>query len=330
VRVWNVKVFAEIVMNKRFLEMVLLLGALVASNSFACSSCGCTLNSDWSSQGYVAGKGVSIDLRYDYFDQTELRTGAHSVDRSAIGFPTDREIQQTTTNKNTTLGVDYGISRYWGVGVQLPYFDRLHTTITEGDTDISTSHTRSVGDVRVMARYQGFSEDVSYGVQFGLKLPTGRIDALFSDGPQVGESLDRGLQPGTGTTDLLIGAYNVGSLAPAFSYFAQVLLQQALTSRDGFKPGIGLNANIGARYTGFGKIVPQLQLNLRVEDRESGSNADIPNSGATLAFISPGVSFKVASRADIFAYAQLPLYQRVNGLQLEARYFFSAGFHFRY
>lgn len=306
------------------------IGLMGGQAANACSSCGCTLNSDWSSQGYITGKGVSLDLRYDYFVQNELRAGTHSVDRGSLEIPNEAEVQQETKNRNTTLGIDYGISRNWGVALQVPYFDRFHTTIAEGDTDISTSHTRSIGDVRVLARYQGFSPDLSWGVQWGLKLPTGESDTLFRDGPQAGESLDRGLDPGTGTTDLLVGAYHVGSFGAGFSYFAQALAQVPLNSHHEFKPGKGLNVSVGARYRGWVHVIPQLQVNARIEDRESGAEADVENSGATLVFISPGLSIPFASRGDVYAFVQAPIYQRVNGLQLEAEYFLSVGVHYRY
>lgn len=135
-------------------------------------------------------------------------------------------MQQDTLNRNTILGVDYSPSRLWGVHVELPYFNRFHTTIAEGDTDISTSHSTGIGDARVTVRYQGFSSDLSWGVQAGLKLPTGKIDDEFISGPQTTQPLDRGLQTGTGTTDLIVGVYEFGNLGSRIGYFAQATLQQ--------------------------------------------------------------------------------------------------------
>ena len=188
-----------------------------------------------------------------YFNQDDLRTGTGRVDRGAVTFPTDREIQQTTINRNATLTIDYGFNGDWGASVQLPYFDRYHTTIVEGDTDISTSRSSSIGDVRVLGRYQGFSPEHDWGLQFGLKLATGRTDVAFSEGPQAGEPLDRGLQPGTGSTDLLLGGYSFGPINQNLDYFAQVLLQLPVTSKDDFKPGAGANLTAGIRYVTGGR-----------------------------------------------------------------------------
>jgi hypothetical protein len=310
------------------LSLAALVAAAFAPAAMACSSCGCTLTTDWSSQGYSTAEGFHMDLRYDYFNQNQLRSGTGTVDRSSLSLPNDHEIQQETINRNTTLSLDYNADGPWGVRVMVPYFDRYHTTIAPGDTDISTSHTNSIGDVRILGRYHGLTDDHSVGLQFGLKLPTGSFNNTFNDGPQAGAPLDRGLQPGTGTTDLLVGLYTFGALDKDWDYFAQGLVQQPLNSRDDFKPGTGLNANFGVRYAGFEKVFPQLQFNARVEGRDSGANADIENSGATLVYFSPGVTVNVAEKTNLYGFVQVPVYQRVNGLQIEPRWTVSVGIYF--
>jgi hypothetical protein len=165
-------------------------------------------------------------------------------------------------------------------------------------------------------------------MQLGFKLATGSFDNNFIAGPQQGEPLDRGLQPGTGTTDLLVGAFNFGALSRNWDYFAQGMLQQPLNSRDGFRPGTGFNLNAGFRYVGIDHVVPSIQLNARIEGRESGPNADVENSGASLVYLSPGVNFQIADRLHGYVFAQVPVYQRVNGLQIEPRYTVTLGVYY--
>jgi hypothetical protein len=321
------------VRNSKIVLMVsaaMLSGAGFSNAVFACSSCGCTLNSDWASQGYTVSSGWAFDLREDIFNQLQLRSGTKSIDRSSIAIPADDEIQLRTLNRATLLGVDYSPSRVWGINLQLPYIDRPHSTIAEGDTEVSTSHSRGIGDVRVMARYQGFSPDLSYGIQVGLKLPTGRTDDVFLTGPQTGKTVDRGLQTGTGTTDLLLGFYNFGNFGDSLAYFVQALAQLPLNSHQEFKPGAGLTLTAGIRLrTQTDAFVPHLQINVRNEKRESGANADVANSGATLVYLSPGASFRIARGLDGFAFLQLPVHQRVNGLQIEPRALGTVGVRYR-
>jgi len=205
----------------------LLLGAVIGAlglaspAAFACSSCGCTLSSDWDSQGFATQSGFRIDLRYDYIDQSQLRSGTDAVDHAEIPLPQDREIEDSTINRYTTLGLDYSPNADWGVNAQVPYTNRSHTTFAEGETTLSSSNSSSIADVRVLARYQGFSPQHDTGIQFGLKLPTGSHDVRFATGTEAGNPLDRGLQPGSGTTDLLLGAYTFGTLSQNFDWFGQ-------------------------------------------------------------------------------------------------------------
>lgn len=310
---------------------LLTIGLVLAPGSArACGACGCTLHTDWASQGFVVGTGFHLDLRYDYFNQNQLRTGTDTVDRGAISFPADREIQQQTINRNATLGLDWSPNADWGIHVLVPSFNRTHETIAPGDNEVSAQRSSGLSDIRVLGRYQGFSKDHSSGVQFGVKLPTGRTGDLFINGPQSGEPVDRGLQLGTGTTDLLLGVYKFGNLAPGWDYFTQALLQVPTNSRDGFRPGNGLNLNAGVRYMGSHGFVPQLQVNVRAEKPESGVNADVENSGATLAYLSPGFTVRMSDQLHVSAFIQVPIYQRVTGYQLEPKFLASVGLHYSF
>lgn len=304
--------------------------AIPFSNAWACSSCGCTLNSDWSTQGFHTEPGWTFDLRHDHFNQTDLRSGTGRASAGARTLPSPVEIQNTTANRNTTLTADYGFSEDWGLTVLVPYLSRGHSTWAAGDTELSTSSSSGLGDVRVLGRYQGFSPEHDWGLQFGLKLPTGSTHVRFEGGPQAGQPLDRGLQPGTGSTDLLLGAYTFGPINQSLDYFAQALLQLPVTARDDFKPGAGINLTAGVRYASEGPVSPHLQVNVRSEKRESGAQADVANSGATLVYLSPGATWTVTEQVKVYGFVQVPIYQRVNGLQLEPRTSLSVGVHYTF
>lgn len=287
--------------------------------SWACSSCGCAINADWASQGVRTGDGSSLELRFDAIDQNDLRSGTGRVDAAQFALPADRELQRKTSSRTTTLIGDRGIGDDWGVTVQVPYLDRVHTTIAAGDTEISTSHSSGLGDVRLLGRYEGGSAEHDGGVQFGVKLPTGRTDVVFRDGPQVGQALDRGLQPGSGTVDVLLGAYRFGVVSSGLDYFVHALVQWPLRSHDEFKPGAALSFSAGLRYVADGPVVPHLQVNVRTERKESGANADAANSGATIVDVSPGATWTVSPALQAYGFVQLPVFQRVSGLQIEPK-----------
>ena len=305
------------------LAILLLLGS---SPSLACSSCGCTLNSEWTTQGYGTGEGTRFDIRFDYFKQNDYRHGSSSVSRDDVNA-SGSEVQDITINRNLTLGVDHSFNQDWALNVQLPVFSRTHSTYGANYPVLDdTSSSQGIGDIRVTSRYSGFSGDHSTGLTFGLKLPTGETSDTF----QSGAALDRGLQLGTGTTDLLVGGYHFGSINRDWDYFAQATLQIALNTHNDFRPGNGLNVSAGVRYMSFEKFIPQLQFNARVEKRESGAQADVENSGATLLYISPGVTVPINKNVHAFGFLQVPIYQRVNGYQLEPEFLFSAGLRYSF
>jgi hypothetical protein len=177
-----------------------------------------------------------------------------------------------------------------------------------------------------MARYQVFRPSKSFGIQFGLKLPSGEFNQDFSTGPEAGNLVDRGLQLGTGTTDAVLGASYFARPSTYVGFFAQATVQRALAYRDGFLPSSTLNLNLGVRYLNTGIVTPMVQVNARWDSRERGVYADIDNSGDAAFYLSPGLTVQLGSKESLFAFVQLPVYQRVNGLQLDPRWLLSIGF----
>lgn len=312
------------------LRLLPLAAAVVPSLALACASCGCSLSSDWESQGLSAGTGWRLDVRYDYINQSELRSGTGKVDRGALALPQGREIEQVTTNRYTTVALDYSPNRDWGVNLQLPYVDRFHQTVAEGDTEVSESNTHDFGDARLVARYQGFVETRNIGITFGLKLPTGEYKQNFNQGPQAGNPLDRGLQAGTGSTDLLLSAFHTDALGRDWDWFARAQYQQAIATKDDYKPGHSINLSGGLRYLGFDAVVPELQVNFTHSGHDRGRNADEPNSGGTFIYLSPGATLGVTQRVKLYGYVQLPVYRNVEGFQLVPRWTASVGMRYAF
>lgn len=63
--------------------------------------------------------------------------------------------------------------------------------------------------------------------------------------------------------------------------------------------------------------VLQVNAQYRVSDR--GAQAEPSNSGSTTVSLSTGVTVGVGRSLTIYAYAQVPVYQRVNDIQLVPR-----------
>src|SRR5438445_2592503 len=87
------------------LSLLVIVASLIAPAAMACSSCGCTLNTDLGNQGVAGGQGWRFDFRYDLVDQTQLRDGGDAVD---LHIPATVEVEQRTRNAYYNLGIDYG------------------------------------------------------------------------------------------------------------------------------------------------------------------------------------------------------------------------------
>ena len=109
-----------------------------------------------------------------------------------------------------------------------------------------------------------------------------------------------------------------------------ILVKAPLNAHDDFKPGTSVNVNAGLQYAWSAKVVPQFQLNAKFEGRDSGAEADRPNSGSTVVYASPGVTFGLQPGTKVYGFIQLPLYQDYNGLQLAPRVTASLGLVHRF
>jgi long-subunit fatty acid transport protein len=148
-----------------------------------------------------------------------------------------------------------------------------------------------------------------------LKLPTGSHSVRNGDGALA----ERSLQPGTGTTDLLLGAYTTHELPMKdLSWFAQATAQLPLNERDGYKPGSRFALDAGLRYDLNDQWSLMLQANALWRGRDSGVQSEPEDSGSTQVWIGPGASYAATRDLRIYAYLQVPIYQHVNGVQLVA------------
>ena len=300
-----------------------LLASIVSAGAYAsCGSAFCSVNTSWDLHSGLVHPGASLDLRYESINQDQPRNGSKKV---GVGeFPRDHD-EVLTRNRNWLGTFDYGFNADWALSVSLPMVKRYHEHL-ENDFDAGTQTPESwnfnkLGDARALARYrvaavEGADQSLgSVGLNFGLKLPTGSTKVVNEDG----ERAERTLQPGSGTTDALLGV-SYTRLLPLkdFSWFAQAQLQVPLNSRDGYKPGQRLTMDVGLRYDLTGQVSLLLQGNLLVRARDSGVNAEPEDSGGHSLFISPGVSIAVTRDVRVYGFLQAPLYQYVNGVQLTA------------
>lgn len=305
--------------------------ALGAQSALACSACGCNLNTDESTEGPQAG--WSIDERLDYVNQNSLWQGggkaASNLRDPSIGD--FHEVEKATKTFFYTTTLDYAAEDPWGVNVAIPAQYRLHSTYNAGDGswDKSKSSWNDLGDIRITGRYMGLTEDHDFGIQAGIKLPTGKTNEVFY-GATANQQVDRGLQPGTGSWDALLGFIKNGQATPDIQWFMTGLWDKPLNSYANFRIGQTLTGTLGARYTGWQVIVPQLQINAQNRWRDTGTMSLRHDSGGEIVNLSPGAFVNVSDAMSVYGFVQLPVYQRVGGLQLVPQYSASIGVRYHF
>jgi len=313
--------------------------SIFAVSGQALASCGaafCSVNTSWDLLGGRTEPGALLDLRYENIKLDQPRSGSNKVGVGQI----PRHHDEVTTKNNNWFGTfDYVFNADWGINVSAPVVDREHLHIhNHRGAQLTESWDFSgLGDARVLGRYRLSAteshvphdslETGSVGVNFGLKLPTGDFNVRNG----AGALAERTLQPGTGTTDALLGMYVVRSLPlKDLGWFAQAQVQVPFNSRDGYKPGRRLTADAGLRYDLTGQVSLLLQANMLLRGKDSGVNAEPEDSGGRSIFLSPGVSVAITRDVRVYGFLQAPLYQYVNGVQLTADKAFVAGVSARF
>jgi hypothetical protein len=189
-------------------------------------------------------------------------------------------------------------------------------SVTGIPNSIYTGHIFAQGDLQLTGVYTGISPDLSTGVTFGVKLPTG--DFTGPTGPAGGLEFDRDSLPGTGSTDLMLGGYHIGGLNAdnSFAYFVQARYQFAVLTQDNYRPGNELDAAAGVTYDlgAFGrltKVAPVLQLLGSWRRHDDGTAADPLNSGYKRLLIAPGIQVRI-DKVRLYADIEVPVYQYTN------------------
>jgi hypothetical protein len=303
---------------RRLLIAAVFLIGLTPSVTWACA-CGCSVFDVGTPSLIPNGAGGTVWFEYDFMNQY---IDWHATQPSSRVNNDDKQIKTDFQ----TMGAQYMFNRNWGMMLTVPY--TIRTFRTQGDgNDINQYNHGNFGDVRVWGMYTGLSEDMSLGLLAGFKLPTG--DHTYND-------FDRDTSIGSGSTDLLLGAYKIGNLPNRignlnltfrnrpFQWYIQSQYEYPFATTGNYTPGKEFNGALGASYN-FGRvgplneIAPFLSVLGSVRTHDLGSEADTPDSGYDRLLLAPGgeIGFK---NLRLYADFEVPLFQYVNGYQLTTPY----------
>jgi hypothetical protein len=293
----------------RVFASFLLIWSIAFSAGASCGSSSCPIDLN-ALNAPIAGQ-LGVDLSFQYVNQDRRIGKAFAGDHDEI----------RTTNRITTAALAYAVSRDLQLSVSVPWISRSHTHL---DAAVPESWSlNSLGDIALQSRYRLIADSRATAGGLwaiaGVKLPTGVHDLRNANG----EVAEVTLQPGSGTTDGIVGlSWQSGTRhASAISgalgnvtvvpFFASATYQFRHGGVDGYRIGNELQINSGVGYPLSPIAVGLLQINGRIRERDHGDEF----TGGTVVYASPGIRFDVRG-AGLYAIVQIPVYEHMNALQL--------------
>ena len=243
----------------------------------------------------AAASPFTFDVRYDYVDQNRRNNDAH-----AHFFAVHRNI---TSTLETNLG-----GQVWSLAI--PRVDRtIRTNIQPSvgnPNPVNTSQdVNGLGDIALSTRFK-WSD---YTVIAGVKLPTGEDDLTLNVSRRY-------LQPGTGSTDLMLAVrreYSADAEHPWF--FWQVGAQGAVAYDANFRPGSTLTGTLGARYDWTDSLKFSLQTTAIRQFRDKNTMnaagftayAEDLESAAFSTHIAAGLTYQLGAKTSAYLFYSTPL-----------------------
>ncbi len=243
----------------------------------------------------AATSPFTVDVRYDYVDQNRRNHDAH-----AHFFAVHRNV---TTTLETNLG-----GQVWSLAI--PRVDRtLRTNILPSlanPNPVNTSQdVNGLGDIALSTRFK-WSD---YVIIAGVKLPTGADDLTLNVSRRY-------LQPGTGSTDLMLALrreYSADADHPWF--FWQVGAQGAVAHDANFRPGTTLTGTAGVRYGWTQSLNFSLQTTAIRQFRDLNTMnaagftayAEDLESAAFSTHIAVGLTYQLGATTSAYLFYSTPL-----------------------
>ncbi len=311
---------------------------LISLAEASCGSSNCTLIRG--SQSGLANEGrFVVDLSYRYIRQDDRKKGSSdfdgNVDVAKVEFEDgaiepEHHREFRTINELAQLDISYGVTERFTISVNVPFLnDRKHEHIDGLPGPVpppeftNQDGTSGFGDITLMAKYavlQTTKHLVIAGA--GVKFATGDFKLLNSEG-EINEPT---IMPGTGSTDPIISAlYNFSLIPNKLGFFASASHRFTTENSLDYEFGDSTFIDGGVSYQLNEKINLITQINTRISRRDEFLGMDVPNTGVTFINVTPGVVLTASENVSLYTHVQIPIYQRVNEVNLVPNFGLMAG-----
>jgi len=302
----------------RYIISFTMLLSFVSTNKVTAQGC-CSGGTPLSGNLDLASsdaKNLSIRITYDHNNLGDVVFKSKELEDKS----------RTRITNATLLRLDYTFNDWLAVNAIFSYVGQ-EERIQFNNVDNSTL-AKGFGDIVLMLQYNALKKnDSSLAIAGGVKAPTGAIDRTNET---TGLLLNPDLQPGTGAWDFLaVSHYSQRNFLINFLNFRFGLSYRITNEADRFNQqqkyrfGNEFQANTGFNYQIFirkTQIVPQLVVRYRNTKVDLTNGFESPNTGGHWLYLVPGFETYFSSNVGFGVLAELPLYRRLEGIQLTTSY----------
>ena len=267
----------------------------------------------------ILEKGImQVGVSYDYNNLNTLNEGSKELD--------DRNRLRVTHSVLVNLG--YSITNNLSVEALLPWVNQRRRILTNN----ALAQSSGIGDAILLTRYKLLDKkNWTFSVGGGLKFPTGVTDKK-SD---LGIVLNADLQPGSNALDAIF----LTSISKQFNFRKSLTFSSRLTYRktgtnkeyqkvNKYKFGNETQFFVSAsdQFLVFNQMVnSSLTLKYRHVLNDEINSQNISNTGGQWVFFSPSVSLSIKENINFSTSLELPVYSKVEGIQLTPTYRLNVG-----
>ena len=276
----------------------------------------------------------TFDVSFQYIDQDQVRIGTH---KGFVGEIPSTHDEIRTVNRGLGILANYATSDRFVLSAFVPFVSRYHEHVEESSVQLETWNFRDLGDVAVSGRYR---LGTKVWTTLGVKFPTGARRPTNSDG----EGAEVTLAPGSGSVDVLGGfvfqtqvpvpslSHGLLGNASVMPFFAGATYRRNGRGTESYRIGDELLVNAGLNYPLFTKLqlIAQVNADFRGKDSVGDTGEDPNHTGRTSIYLSPGVRVGLPGGIAAYWVVQVPVYQRVNGIQLTSDYNLLGGIQARF
>lgn len=284
--------------------LVGILACLATAPSLACSICRCG-DPTFNSLGAATHTSSGLYLAFD-------------ADRVAKSQGIDED-HESVVEYRETASLLYGVSDRLLLSARVPYASKDLTAADPAESGSSSG----LADPEFAAQYRVWAsrmtgdvgQRASIGLVAGVKTDWGSDDLRNADG----ELLDEHLQPGTGSTDLFVGASGFYLVNRSSSLFASMQWRKTGTNDRGYRYGNSFLANLAYERKFRPWLDAVLELNYRdagMDQVDSDGTLD-DNTGGRMLYLVPRLLFDLGHGVVLRMGVQVPVHSSLNGEQSE-------------